>query len=357
MKPNFSLSNIKMDTPKIDGLNILLILVSLLLAYELPFGLFLFSYAVLGPLHYLTEINWLKQKNYFVKERKWVWVLIFLAVLSFILLLLKLKTFHLTDATGPIGYQLNSNNLFNGALLISLLFAIGLVYLQKGKQIMLFLVISALISFLLLKYLSFSTRLLCVFLPTIVHVYLFTLLFMIAGTLNTMSKAGIIAIILLMLCPVIIFTTNIDIANYRIAELTMTTFTKSGFYNVNTLLARMGGIQTKGYSPFLSVMGIKIQIFIAFCYTYHYLNWFSKTSIIGWNKNVSIPKFITIIIVWIGAVGLYWYNYIIGFNVLFLLSTMHVFLEFPLNISSIKQIFLRTKLKARQQSSPEIGNM
>ena len=357
MKANFSLSNIKMDTPKIDGLNILLILISLLLAYELPFGLFLFSYAVLGPLHYLTEINWLEQKNYFVKERKWVWVLILLAVLSFVLLLLKLKAFHLADATGPVGYQLNSNNLLNGALLISLLFAIGLVYLQKGKQILLFLVISAVVSFLLLKYLSFSTRLLCVFIPTIVHVYLFTLLFMIAGTLNTMSKAGIIAIMLLILCPIIIFATNIDIANYRIAELTKTTFTKSGFYGVNTLLASMSGRQTKGYSPFLSVICIKIQIFIAFCYTYHYLNWFSKTSIIGWNKNVSISKFITIIIIWIGAVGLYWYNYIIGFNVLFLLSTLHVFLEFPLNISSIKQIFLKTRSKAQQQSSSEVSSI
>src|ERR1043165_8502495 len=34
-------------------------------AFVLPFELFLFSYAVLGPLHYLTEISWLHDRKYF----------------------------------------------------------------------------------------------------------------------------------------------------------------------------------------------------------------------------------------------------------------------------------------------------
>ena len=38
---------------------------SLVIAFSLPFWLFLFSYAVLGPLHYLTEISWLRKKNFF----------------------------------------------------------------------------------------------------------------------------------------------------------------------------------------------------------------------------------------------------------------------------------------------------
>ena len=44
-------------TKKIDLLNIGLIALSLIIAIMLPFRLFSFSYAILGPLHYLTEIN------------------------------------------------------------------------------------------------------------------------------------------------------------------------------------------------------------------------------------------------------------------------------------------------------------
>ena len=81
--------------------------------------------------------------------------------------------------------------------------------------------------------------------------------------------------------------------------------------------------------------------FIAFAYTYHYLNWFSKTSVIKWHQ---VPKKRLIVIgaLWIAAVGFYLYNYSWGFNVLFLLSFLHVFLEFPLNhvtmVGIIKEI-------------------
>ena len=53
---------------KIEIVNFALIWIILWLAYAFPFELFLFSYAVLGPLHYLTEINWLEKKNYFLKN-------------------------------------------------------------------------------------------------------------------------------------------------------------------------------------------------------------------------------------------------------------------------------------------------
>ena len=59
-----------MSTKTIDWINIGLMFLSLGLAYVLPFELFLFSYAVLGPLHYLTEIGWLHQRNYFISEQQ-----------------------------------------------------------------------------------------------------------------------------------------------------------------------------------------------------------------------------------------------------------------------------------------------
>ena len=86
--------------------------------------------------------------------------------------------------------------------------------------------------------------------------------------------------------------------------------------------------------------------FIAFAYTYHYLNWFSKTSIIQWHK-INTKKLIVLIIIWIFSVVLYYINYKLGFIVLLTLSFLHVFIEFPLNIISIREIFseLKNRLK------------
>lgn len=340
---------------KIDVINIVLIFVSLFLAYQLPFGLFLFSYAVLGPLHYFTEINWLKEKNYFINKRRWVWVFTVLAFLAAAALLLKLKFFHAINTTGFISYQLNSNNLLNLILLIAVIFAAVLIYIKKDKQILLFLAISLVTSFLLFRYAPFQVRLLCIFLPTLIHVYLFTLLFMIAGSLKSKSWPGIIAVILLMICPVVIFTFNINAAHYRVDMLTKATFTGSGLYNINSDVAKITGSFTRNYSPFLSAAGIRIQVFIAFCYTYHYLNWFSKTSVIGWSKNIPVSKVILILLAWAGSVWLYWYNYSAGFTVLFFLSTLHVLLEFPLNISSVNQVYNSMRFKTKLQGGNKIA--
>jgi hypothetical protein len=50
---------------RLDYVNIGLLIFSCILAFIMPFELFLFAYGVLGPLHYLTEISWLHDKNYY----------------------------------------------------------------------------------------------------------------------------------------------------------------------------------------------------------------------------------------------------------------------------------------------------
>ena len=70
--------------------------------------------------------------------------------------------------------------------------------------------------------------------------------------------------------------------------------------------------------------------FIAFAYTYHYLNWFSKTSIIQWHQ-IPRSRFAAIIIIWLASIGIYAYDYALGLKWLFFLSFSHVLLEFPLN--------------------------
>ena len=57
-------------TDQVNYLNLGLMIVSCVLAYIIPFELFLFAYAVLGPLHYLTEISWLHDRKYFVEAKR-----------------------------------------------------------------------------------------------------------------------------------------------------------------------------------------------------------------------------------------------------------------------------------------------
>src|SRR6266550_6453079 len=69
---------------RVNLLNMGLMLVSCLVAYVVPFELFLFSYAVLGPLHYLTEISWLQKRNYFTQGKNDYLLLTGLCLLTFI---------------------------------------------------------------------------------------------------------------------------------------------------------------------------------------------------------------------------------------------------------------------------------
>jgi hypothetical protein len=82
----------------------------------------------------------------------------------------------------------------------------------------------------------------------------------------------------------------------------------------------------------LAVMGL-----IAFAYTYHYLNWFSKTSIIQWH-NMPRSRLIAVIVIWLASIGAYTYNYVFGLRWLYFLAFTHVLLEFPLNHLTIINI-------------------
>ena len=73
-----------METVKVEKLNIFLIVISALASFIFPFELFLFSYIVLGPLHYLTELYWLKERNFFTVKKIEKSILIAASVIIFI---------------------------------------------------------------------------------------------------------------------------------------------------------------------------------------------------------------------------------------------------------------------------------
>ncbi|MFL5753633.1 MAG: hypothetical protein ACJ76F_09515 [Bacteroidia bacterium] len=305
----------------INYTNIGLMLLSTLLAFIIPFQLFLFVYAVLGPLHYLTEISWLDKRSYFVKRKFDVWLLVIPAlVLTYGLLNPKSKT-----------------NTINTALIATaLIYAFVLVFIEKPViRYALFFIVFIVVQGLKIDA---STNLFVAFgimLPTLIHVYLFTGIFILAGALKTRSSSAILSIVVFILCTFSFFFFN-NIGS--LAELDATTRSNMQYFTIiNKALIYIFDIQGLNTDAdlFTHPAALALERFIAFAYTYHYLNWFSKTTVIKWHE-VSRNRMIIIALLWIVAVAAYFINYKLGFDVLFLLSMLHVFFEFPLNIQTIK---------------------
>lgn len=326
-------------TNKIEVLNVLLILTSLFFALLLPFELFLFSYAVLGPLHYLTEINWLNKNNYFIKKRKYVWVLMFFTfIISFIVLFRYFKF----DTIFSSFLNYYSKLLINILIVTCFFFSIGLVLFKDTKKIFASLIVALLLGLIFLKFIPFSFLIIGVFLPTIIHVYLFTLLFMIFGALKSRSSIGVVSIVLLILVPFFI-SLNSFLFSCETSELVKSIFLETRFKNViiaiNQVISEVSIVDFN----FRAETILKIQTFIAFSYTYHYLNWFSKISIIKWSKGISKSYLVLLLVLWLSSIGIYLYNYRMGVLTLYFLSLFHVIVEFPLNIISIKSVFFNRK--------------
>lgn len=327
------------NTKTVDAVNILLIFISLVVAFKIPFHLFLFSYAVLGPLHYLTELSWLRDRDYFVGERKWAWYFVPVAIIITVPLLYGMTGLPVDHDT-ILGCLMRKHgvHLFISFLFVSFVLSVVLVYFRKWQYAVTGMVVSAVLMLLLIATDHFrAVAMALVFLPTIIHVYLFTFLFMVYGTVKTRNMAGIVSCIFLALVPLIIGTVVIDAPSYVPSSDVQATFFKSDFQRVSADIARMvGGLEENGSFFIGSEAGIRIQIFIAFCYTYHYLNWFSKTGVIGWGKGLTAPRTVVIGVLWLLSVGLYVYDYRIGFAALAALSLAHVLCELPLNVLSVK---------------------
>lgn len=305
----------------IDILNIFLILLSGIFAYILPFQTFLAVYAFLGPLHYLTEINWLQQRDYFLNHKNNVFYL-------FVPILL----------IGSIVY-ISSLSFLKTSIPFLIFFTFLVVIfnstqnekLHKNWKFILFILIGFITAYYFRKgfYTAFS-----IFVPSLIHVFIFTGIFILSGFLKTKNKLSLLTFIVFIITSFLLFTDNMnstffmeDIQNKYIPfeELNNAVFK---IFNKEILASQ---------DIYFSSFGIRIMQFITFAYTYHYLNWFSKTSIIQWHKT-SKTKILIILLIWVLSILLYIYNYNTGLYWLYLLSLSHVILEFPLNITTVKNL-------------------
>lgn len=309
-----------MKTATIHHLNTGLIILSCIVAFFIPFELFLFSYGILGPLHYLTEIGWLHKKNYFTKGK---YDFIFLVVACVILVY--------WNYNPPKNYGLTAD-----IILFSLLSCIAFVFIKDWLYRFVIIALALVFIGFLNNSPMFFTWV-AVFLPTIIHVFIFTWAFMLYGVLKERSWAGLISILVLIACSIIIIVVQPGNLFYAVSDYSQKSYTQFGELNYRLINFFNMDQLTNIKQIFTTNAGFVIMRFIAFAYTYHYLNWFSKTSVIKWHL---VPKKILIatIAAWLLSISLYIYDYNLGLQVLFFLSFLHVFLEFPLNIVSFTGI-------------------
>lgn len=299
----------------VDLVNTLLLILAFILAYVLPFELLLISYAFLGPLHYLTEISWLHDRKYFTV----------LPTDPKVLTISSVIVLFLGAAITP-----------HSAELVWLLLVLGfcMAFITSWWKRIAIIVGCAALLWPLLG--SVATYALAVLIPTVVHVYLFTLFFMLFGALKSKSILGYwnaflfaVGSFVLLLLPA---SNWMVLPEYVEAHYSL-------FHGVAEVVA---GFVSATPETAISLLAS----FLAFTYTYHYLNWFSKTSIIEWHA-VSSKRALLIGFLYALSVGIYLYDYTVGFIVLLTLSFVHVVLEFPLNFKSMQGIISEVRKKSK----------
>ncbi len=331
LKKGFGLSSL--STEQLNYLNIGLMLLTAVAAFAKPFELFLVAYAFLGPLHYLTEISWLHDRNYYTRGKNDYLVLVVLAIII---------TLVVTRIIPGIPNWISVPATY-------IAFGVALVFVLARKLWVRLVCFAALIgtsSWVI--HSDFLRSLFGVLLPTIVHVFVFTGLFILIGALRSRSVSGIGSLIVFCLCALSFFVLGRDETAGQVgaslqkiyaafAQLNYSLMTPFNQQNLEIPANALKFIIFVNYTLYHSPLALALMRLIAFAYTYHYLNWFSKTSIIQWH-NIPRSRFIGVMVIWIASAGLFAYNYQVGYRWLFFLSITHVLLEFPLNHLTIINI-------------------
>jgi hypothetical protein len=293
----------------VDGSHLALMLAALLLAFALPFELVVFSYAVLGPAHYLTEISWLHERSYFLPNR--FLVIAFLLATALMVLLrgnFGATSFILVSLLSVCGALAFTADRISRAIIGSVGLAVGLALASYGP----------------------AAFFVAIMIPSLVHVSLFTFIFMWTGYLNSGSRFQLLlaliyisSITLILLYPP---------ASNQVGEIAK-------------LAARYFGGLSEALADVLGKENIpldgRLAGLLSFVYTYHYLNWFIKVRVISWHK-IPKPRLVAIAGLSVAATGIYLYDYGLGLSLLFSLSLLHVVLEFPLNAISLRRLVTRT---------------
>jgi len=287
-----------------DGVHLGLMLLALAGTYLVPFELLLLSYVVLGPAHYFTEISWLHDRKYFLPHRGVAAVLAFVAAMAVLI-----------ENASWFGFVMWS------ALVVCVMIAGTTTAVQAFVVMMIGVVLA-----ILMASSGLSLAVLGILLPTLVHVSLFTLVFMVLGAYRSGSWTQAMLIVIYVAAIALILALPPSASTYIPA---FSEVVRDYFGNVAPALSRLFQTPMK--------FDMRLTGLLAFIYTYHYLNWFIKVDLIRW-ADVPRARLALMIGASAAATALYFYDYAFGFTVLLALSLVHIVLEFPLNGLAIRQL-------------------
>jgi len=162
------------------------------------------------------------------------------------------------------------------------------------------------------------------------------------GHKKAKSKFGYIAVALAIFVPIMFTNIHIEHGAYFFSDVMKDTYLNNNFHVTPVLFAKFIGISDGKSFFFYETMELRLMMFISFIYMYHYLNWFSKTTLIQWHKTLTTKNSIIIVVLWGIILGLFYYDFRLGFIVSLFFSVLHVIVEFPLNLISIKGILSKT---------------
>jgi hypothetical protein len=234
---------------QINYLNIGLMIISMIAAYILPFEVFLFAYAFLGPLHYLTEISWLHDRQYFAKGKFDFVPLLLIGILLSYAALANDFEFHLD-------FLMKYQEMSLGDILICLaLFSSILFAFVKNLYVK---IITILFLFIFIyKYFNsggdtdnFAVFAITSLVPTLIHVYLFTGLFMLYGALKSRSKSGLLSVAVFTIVPFVLMKFLPETPVMPITEYGKKAYYADGdgFFNTNSVILKEFGYDTTSES-------------------------------------------------------------------------------------------------------------
>ena len=288
-----------------DAAHLGLMLAALALTYLVPFELLLLSYVVLGPAHYATEISWLHDRKYFLPQRGIALVLALVAIVAALIDNASWFGFVMWAAFVVCALAASTTTGLQGVVLVVAAIGLTAAMLMQAP----------------------SLAVVGVLLPTLIHVSLFTLVFMTLGAYRSGARMQWVLVLLYLAAIALILIVPPSAATL------IPSFEKAGqdyFANVGPALGRLFGVRDLR-------LDTRLTSLLAFIYTYHYLNWFIKAEVIRWNQ-MTKGRLALVAAASAASTALYFYDYAFGFSVLLAFSLAHVVLEFPLDSLALRQL-------------------
>jgi hypothetical protein len=306
------------------------LLVSGVAAAAAPLPVFLLAFVVLGPMHYLTEIVWLQKKSFYFSEG-----------------IIAPKWYALIAAALAIAVALDRLIQHSiGVWVVWVLAVLALSAWIRNRWAMASVALAALAVKLLTPGVA---NFFGAIVPSIVHVFVFTWFFMVSGALRARNNrlAHWVNPALLLAIPLLLLWLPVHYGTQSAVWLRMERIS----------FAPLHGYAAKHLGRFFAMRGdlladpVIAALFRVFAFTYlfHYLNWFGKAELLEWHR-IPARSWAVIGTLYAAAIGLYAWNFEVGFLVVNFLSLLHVLLEFPLDLQAIRFVTGKWISKAQPES-------